>query len=314
MLAMLRGKLRPHLARLKLKWENVEPLMATLQSMSDLEDALRSAGSFILKLVIKHELQKHCFASDDCEKIAGIVSKITENRDQLKAVFAVAMPLVQEKPSIRNLQKLLVEALRLDHNNANDEPQLKKNAMAMISRAAKPLVRRKLEELGVQPADLATVSTAIEGAVADEQKLRAVFGAAMPLVQGPLTVAKVEALLEAATGLERKEVLGMVSRAAKPLVRRKLEELGVQPADLSTVSTAIEGAVEDEQKLRAVFGAAMPLVQGPLTVAKVEVLLEAATGLERKEVLGMVSRLSIEARMTAAHMTMGTCLGLAPQA
>ena len=37
MLAMLRAKLRPHLVRLKLKWENVEPLVTTLQSMSDLE-------------------------------------------------------------------------------------------------------------------------------------------------------------------------------------------------------------------------------------------------------------------------------------
>jgi hypothetical protein len=38
-------------------------------------------------------------------------------------------------------------------------------------------------------------------------------------------VAKVEALLEAATGLDRKEVLGMVGRAAKPLVQQKLAEL-----------------------------------------------------------------------------------------
>jgi hypothetical protein len=34
----------------------------------------------------------------------------------------------------------------------------------------------------------------------------------MPLVQGPATVAKVEALLEAATGLDRKEALDVVVR------------------------------------------------------------------------------------------------------
>jgi hypothetical protein len=34
----------------------------------------------------------------------------------------------------------------------------------------------------------------------------------MPLVQGPAKVAKVEALLEAATGLDRKEALYVVAR------------------------------------------------------------------------------------------------------
>jgi hypothetical protein len=61
------------------------------------------------------------------------------------------------------------------------------------------------------------------------------------------------------------------------------------------VSTALEEAVKDEQKLQAVFGAAMPLVQGQATVAKVEALLEAATGRGRKEVLGMLGQVMNEA-------------------
>jgi hypothetical protein len=48
--------------------------------------------------------------------------------------------------------------------------------------------------------------------------------------------------------------------------------------------------VEDEQKLQRAFAAAMPLVQGPATVAKAEALLEAATGLDRKEAIDVVVR------------------------
>jgi hypothetical protein len=54
-----------------------------------------------------------------------------------------------------------------------------------------------------------------------------------------VTVSKVGALLEAATGLSKQEVLAMVGRAAKPLVQRNLEEVGVQPEDVAVVSTAI---------------------------------------------------------------------------
>ena len=118
--------------------------MTTVQSMSDLEDALRTAGSFILKLVIQHELQKHCFASDDSEMIAGIVSKIAQNEDQLKAVFAATMALVQNKPSIGNVQKLLVEVLRLDNSTKEKgEPQLQEDAMAMVGRPLS-LIRQRL--------------------------------------------------------------------------------------------------------------------------------------------------------------------------
>jgi hypothetical protein len=41
----------------------------------------------------------------------------------------------------------------------------------------------------------------------------------------------------------------------------------------------------------------MPLVQGPVTVSKVEALLEATTELSKKEVLGMVGRASLQASL-----------------
>jgi hypothetical protein len=166
------------------------------------------------------------------------------------------------------------------------------------SRALKPLVQRKLEELDLQPEDVAMVSTAIEKLITEDnkKKLQAVFASAMPLVQGPVTVSKVFMLLEAATGLSKEEVLAMVGRATKPLVQRKLEELGVQPEDVAMVSTAIEKLTTEYQRrsLQAVFAVALPLVQGlvpvPVPVSKVKELLEAATGFPKEEVLGMIGR------------------------
>jgi hypothetical protein len=62
--------------------------------------------------------------------------------------------------------------------------------LEMVGRTVKPLVQRKLEQLDVQPEDLATVSTALDALLAKDntQKPQAVFAAAVPLVQGQLTV------------------------------------------------------------------------------------------------------------------------------
>jgi hypothetical protein len=66
-----------------------------------------------------------------------------------------------------------------------------------------------------------------------------VFDAAMPLVQGKPTTANVEALLVSVLRLEdgkeqasdamlKEEAMGMIGRAVKPLVQRKLSELDVE--------------------------------------------------------------------------------------
>jgi hypothetical protein len=54
----------------------------------------------------------------------------------------------------------------------------------------------------------------------------------------------------------------------------------VRPEDLATVLTALDAllAKDNTQKRQAVFAAAVPLVQGQLTVSKVEALLESARG------------------------------------
>ena len=51
----------------------------------------------------------------------------------------------------------------------------KQAVLEMVGRTVKPLVQRKLEELDVQPEDLATVSTALDALLAKDntQKLQA---------------------------------------------------------------------------------------------------------------------------------------------
>jgi hypothetical protein len=230
--------------------------------------------------LVERKLATLSVVSDDIERVLQAMVALSPN--DLLRVFD-AGESIRAGPKISKVEALLA-ATGLSN----------KEVLGMVGRAAKPLVQRKLEEVGVQPEDVTIVSTAIEALLTKDntQKLQAVFAAAMPLVQGPVTVSKVEALLLVATGLSNKEVLGMVGRAAKPLVQRKLEEVGVQPEDVTIVSTAIEALLADndnKQKLQAVFAAAMPLVQGPVTVSKVEALLQAA-GISKEQVLGMVGR------------------------
>jgi hypothetical protein len=357
--------------------------------MSDLKQALRTVGSFILRLVIEQVLQKLCFQSEDSAIIATVISNFAEDESQLKAVFAAAMPLVQTKPTSAHLQALLVEVLRLgDGNKDKDDETLKQEAMAMMGRAVQPMLETKLEALGMP--DTTRLARLASQAASSIDQVQAVLTAALPLVQGKPTVAAVEGLLVAVLRLdkdkekldndalkakalcmiaeavqplmERKlealgmpdatrlaklasqaaskpkqaqeifaaivpmmqgkptvttvegllvtvlrldrgpnkldestlksEALRMIGRAAKPLVQRKLEALDLQPEDMAIVSTAIEKLLTEDntQKLQAVFAAAMPLVQGSVTVSKVEALLEAATGLSKEEVLGMIGR------------------------
>jgi hypothetical protein len=61
MLALLRGKLKPHLDRLKLTWDDVEPLVASLHTINDLEGALRTAAAMIgraAKPLVRRKLEE----------------------------------------------------------------------------------------------------------------------------------------------------------------------------------------------------------------------------------------------------------------
>jgi hypothetical protein len=143
-------------------------------------------------------------------------------------------------------------------------------------------VERKLEEVGVQPKHAAAVSAMLEELAGDTAKAKAVFNAAMPLVGGQVTMVKVEAVL-AAVGVDKDQASAMLVDAAAPLVERKLKEVGVQPKHTAAVSAMLnELLAADAAKAEAVFNAAMPLVSGQVTMAKVEAVLE-AVGVDKDE-------------------------------
>jgi hypothetical protein len=100
-------------------------------------------------------------------------------------------------------------------------------------------VERKLEELGVQPKHTAAVSAMLkELLAADAAKAEAVFNAAMPLVGRQVTMAKVEAVLEA-VGVDKEQASAMLVDAAAPLVERKLKEVGLQAEQISIAVAAL---------------------------------------------------------------------------
>jgi hypothetical protein len=101
------------------------------------------------------------------------------------------------------------------------------NTSSLVGQA---VVRHTLEEVGVQPKHAAAVSAMLKKELArDTAKVKAVFNAAMPLVGGPVTMAKVGTMLEA-VGVEKEQADVMLSMAVLPLLQRRVEGLGVQPA------------------------------------------------------------------------------------
>jgi hypothetical protein len=142
----------------------------------------------------------------------------------------------------------------------------------MLVDAAAPLVERKLEEVGVQPKHTAAVSAMLKQLLAaDAAKAEAVFNAAMSLVGGQVTMAKVEAVLEA-VGVDKEQASAMLVDAAAPLVERKLEEVGLQAEQISIVMAAL--ASLDDTCLKPVFVASLSLVGGRVTILKMEAVLE----------------------------------------
>jgi hypothetical protein len=101
------------------------------------------------------------------------------------------------------------------------------NTSALVGQA---VVKHLLEEVGVQPKHAAAVSAILkELLAADTAKAEAVFNAAMPLVGGQATMAKVGAMLEA-VGVKKEHAAVMLSMAVLPLLQNRVEGLGVQPA------------------------------------------------------------------------------------
>jgi hypothetical protein len=74
--------------------------------------------------------------------------------------------------------------------------------MAVIAEAVEPLVQAKLSALGVPEATQTRLAALASQASSDPVQAKAVFAAALPLVQGKPTVTAVEALLLAVLRLD----------------------------------------------------------------------------------------------------------------
>jgi hypothetical protein len=291
LIKLLRPKIEHRLSKLRLKlaWCNIEPVLARINSIEMLADALTNTATLVSMAIIECKLEELGVQPDDAAAIKTSVNNkmgAKDKQQQAEAVFSAAMPLVQGQLTVTKVEALLGTATGLS----------KEEVLGIVGRAATPLLQRKLEKLGVQPNDVITVSTALEQLVADDnqQKLQAVFSAAMPLVQGQLTVAKVEALLLLLLRLDQskanvpaaelqKEVTTMIGGAVKSLVENKLSVLGLAEEHAVKLVKLAAHAASKEADARAVFAAAMPLVQGQVTVEKVQVLLLSLLRLKKGE-------------------------------
>jgi hypothetical protein len=147
MLAMLRPKLEPHLARLELNWGAIQDALEAIESSEVLFEAFNGhAGDFVLKLMLAEDAipkitRLFKLQEEDRRKISNIVSNMSvdmtegmsvdtnEGRKERKrerrgsqpleqfqrdALFAALMPLVHSEPAVATAEALLVALLRLD--------------------------------------------------------------------------------------------------------------------------------------------------------------------------------------------------------
>jgi hypothetical protein len=153
--------------------------------------------------------------------------------------------------------------------------------------------------LGVPDATQTRLLALVLQAASEPEQAKAVFTAALPLVQGkPATVAAVEALLLAVLRLDpenkelgdselRKQAIAVISEAVQPLVQAKLSALGMPEATQTRLAALVLQAASEPEQAKAVFTATLPLAQGKPTVAAVEALLLAVLRLDpENKVLG----------------------------
>jgi hypothetical protein len=157
-------------------------------------------------------------------------------------VFNAALPLVQGNPTVAAVEALLLAVLRLDTETKDlGDKQLKAQAMAVIAEAVEPLVQAKLTMLGVPAATQTRLAALVTQATSEPEQAKAVFNAALPLMQGKPTVAAVEALLLAVLRLDpenkdlgdkqlKAQAMAVIAEAVEPLVQAKLSMLGVPAA------------------------------------------------------------------------------------
>jgi hypothetical protein len=269
MLAMLRPKLQPHLARFKLSWDDVLPLISDIHSLEDLHHVMKSAPAFVLKLVVKSKLRNLKVGDKNVKRITNIIDTFERDKERVAQLMVAALPLIQGDVDLNKVEVLIIAILRLEKGaESTSDEELKEQAMVVIAEAAKPLVQAKLSALGVPEATQSRLAALMLQAVAEPDQAKAVFAAALPLVQAKPTVAAVEALLLAVLRLDpdnkglgdgelRAQAIEVIAEAAEPLVQAKLSVLGV-PEGGETTQTSVFGAAP-----------ALSLASAPVAVATV---------------------------------------------
>jgi hypothetical protein len=262
LMKLLRPKVEEHLLKLRVKvvWQDIEPAMARIDSIAKLKKALQQTSALVGQAILNHKLEEVGVQPKHTAAVSAMLKDLAGDAAKTEAVFNATMPLVGGQVTMAKVEAVL-DAVGVS----------KEQASAMLVDVAAPLVERKLEEVGVQPKHTAAVSAMLKDLAGDAAKTEAVFNATMPLVGGQVTMAKVEAVLNA-VGVSKEQASAMLVDAAAPLVERKLEEVGVQPEEISIVKASL--ATLDDACLKSVFIASLPLVGGQVTMAKVGAVLE----------------------------------------
>jgi hypothetical protein len=292
MLAMLRPKLQPHLARFKLTWDDVLPVLSDIHSLKDLHHALKTAPVFVLKLVVASKLRDLNVKDKHVKRITNIIDAIGSDQEHMRHLAQAVVPLTQGILDTSKVEAFILAVLKVEKGaEYTSDEKLKTQAMAVIGEAVQPLVQAKLSVLGVPEATQARLAALVLQAASEPEQAKAVFAAVLPLVQGKPTVAAVEALLVAVLRLDsengraggdtlKAQAMAVIGEAVEPLVHAKLSLLGVPEATQTRLAALVLQAASEPEQAKAVFAAALPLVQGKPTVAAVEALLVAVLRLD----------------------------------
>jgi hypothetical protein len=256
MLAMLRPKLQPFLARFKLSWDDVLPILSDICSLEDLHQVMKSAPVFVLKLVVTSKLRDIEVGDKHVKRITNIIDNCESNNGHVPQLMRAALQMTQGILNVDKIAALVLAVLRLESQaEGTSDKQLKAEAMSVIGEAVQPLVQAKLSVLGVPEATQTRLAALVLQAASEPEQAKAVFTAALPLVQGKPTVSAVEALLLAVLRLDpenkdldnrelQAQAMAVIGEAVQPLVQGK-------PLLLAVLRLDPENKERDNNELQA---------------------------------------------------------------
>jgi hypothetical protein len=168
-----------------------------------------------------------------------------------------------------------------------DTIKTKQQAVAEDVRLAAPCAEKHLLEMGVAAGEIEKLVALLTTVGKNEEKAKAVFEAARPLVRGDFTEATLTALLVALevpvhggegpmdTIKTKQQAVAEVVRLAAPCAEKHLLAMGVAAGEIEKLVALLTAVGKNEEKAKAVFEAARPLVSGEFTEAALTALLVA---------------------------------------